>query len=284
MPMINPLKGVEIDGILSVIGAEQNARVQMELFDTHAHLHFDDFNPDRDAVVQRSVEASVCGIVTLGTDLESSRVSLEIARRYSIVYAAAGIHPSEAHLAAEEDINAIRDLARRHPEIVAIGEIGLDFYWETRHHEAQYRMFGEMLSLASQLDMPVVIHNRSAHREMQWFFQEQSIDSLNGVMHCFSGDREDARFYLDMGLHISFTANITHKGFRREDVLRYVPSERIMIETDSPFIPPAERRKQRNEPANVMFVAQKLADVRGWTVEETARITTQNARRFFGLI
>ncbi len=255
----------------------------MELFDTHTHLHFPDFDPDRGEVIRRALAAGVAGMVTLGTDLSSSRASLRIAQEHPSVYCAAGIHPSEAHLAADADVGAIRELAVAHPEAVAIGEIGLDFYWETKHHRAQYRRFAEMITLGNQLNLPVVIHNRSAHREMQWFFQEQGIDSLNGVMHCFSGDRDDARFYLEMGLHISFTANITHKGFRREDVLRYVPLDRVMIETDSPFIAPEQFRKQRNEPAYVVYVAEKLARVHGLSVAEIAAITTRNARNFFRL-
>jgi len=140
-----------------------------------------------------------------------------------------------------------------------------------------------MLGIAREVNLPVVIHNRSAQREMQWFFQEESIAELNGVMHCFAGDIIDARFYLDMGLHISFTADITHKNFSRTDVVKFVPLDRLLLETDSPFIVPAKFSGKRNEPANVVCVAEKLAEIRGIPLEKIAHITTENAFRLFKL-
>ncbi|RMF61565.1 MAG: TatD family deoxyribonuclease, partial [Calditrichaeota bacterium] len=131
--------------------------------------------------------------------------------------------------------------------------------------------------------LPVVIHNRSAHREMQWFLQEEGIYQLDGVMHCFSGDIDDARFYLEMGLHISFTANITYPDFRRLDVVRYVPLERLLLETDSPYMTPYPLKKKRNEPANVFYVAEKIAELHSRPIEEIAEITTANAIRLFKL-
>ncbi len=255
----------------------------MELIDTHTHLHWDAFEADREAVLQRAREAGVVQIITLGTDVASSRTSVEIAGQHPPVFAAVGIHPTEAHLARPGDVERIRKLAATHEKVVAIGEIGLDFYRDTSHYQAQYDIFREMLYLARRLDLPVVIHNRKAHREMEWFFQEEGFFHLKGVMHCFSGDRTDARFYLDMGLHISFTAEITRKHFRRRDVVEYVPLDRLLIETDSPFIPPAQFPKQRNEPAFVVHVARALAEIRKLPVEDIARMTTENARRLFGL-
>ncbi len=254
----------------------------MELVDTHTHLHFEPFNADRDAVIRRAGDAGVVQIITLGTDVANSRLALEVARQYPQVYACVGIHPCEAHRVRAADVEAIRRLAQTDPKVVAIGEIGLDFYWEKKHHAAQYEIFRQMIALAKSLNLPVVIHNRSAHREMSWFFQEEGIAELHGVMHCFSGSVEDARFYLEMGLHISFTANITHKNFDTE-VARFVPLDRLMIETDSPYIAPASARSKRNEPANVMYVARRLAEIRKSPPGEIARLTTENARRFFAL-
>lgn len=255
----------------------------MIFIDTHTHLHFEEFNSDREAVIARAREAGVGQIITLGTGLASSRATLEIACRHPAVFAAAGVHPSEAHLAAPGDADAIRQLARQEDKIVAIGEIGLDFYWDKTYHREQYETFRAMLRVARELAMPVVIHNRSAQREMQWFFQEEKITGLDGVMHCFAGEVIDARFYLEMGLHISFTADITFPNFSRREVVKFTPLDRLLLETDSPFIPPAHLRKERNEPANVVYVAEKLAEIHAVPREEIARITTENARRLFRL-
>lgn len=254
----------------------------MQLIDTHTHLHYHSFDDDRDAVLQRAFAAGVAQLVTLGTDVPSCHQALALADAHPQVFACVGIHPSEAHLAKPDDADIIRELAKSHPKVVAIGEIGLDFYWETEHHAAQYGTFRQMIDIAQAHDFPVVIHNRSAQREMQWFFQEEKIERLNGVMHCFAGDKIDAEFYLDMGLHISFTASITYPSFD-ENVARIVPLDRTMIETDSPYIAPAKSKKKRNEPANVLAVAQKLAEIHQLPVAEIARITTENARRFFRL-
>lgn len=251
--------------------------------DTHTHLHFEQFENDREEVIRRAEAAGVSRIITLGTGLSSSIETLNIAREYPLIFAAAGIHPSEAHTATPGDDAAIKKLLLEEEKIIAVGEIGLDFYWDKTYHAEQYDIFRTMLGIARDVNLPVVIHNRSAQREMQWFFQEEGITELNGVMHCFAGDLIDARFYLDMGLHISFTADITHKNFPRTDVVKFVPLDRLLLETDSPFIVPANFSGKRNEPANVLYVAEKLAEIRGIPVEEIARITTENACRLFKL-
>jgi TatD DNase family protein len=255
----------------------------MNFIDTHTHLHIEDFDGDREAVIRRAKDAGVVQMITLGTDLSSSLKALEVAGLYPAVFAAIGIHPGEAHLAKTEDDSKIKELAIKAPKVVAIGETGLDFYWDKTFYQAQYDNFRRMLNLAKELVLPVVIHNRSAHREMEWFFQEENFDSVNGVMHCFSGELIDAKFYLEMGLHISFTADITRKSFHRLEMLEYIPLDRVMIETDSPYIVPAQVNAKRNEPANVVYVAQKLAEVHRKPLEEIARVTTENARRLFRL-
>lgn len=251
--------------------------------DTHTHLHFEDFDNDREAVIFRAGEAGVSRIITLGTSLSSSRETLKIARQYPQVFAAAGIHPSEAHQVSPGEEEAIRKLAQQEEKIIAIGEIGLDFYWDKTYHREQYDVFRSMLKIAREVNLPVVIHNRSAQREMEWFFQEEGLRMLDGVMHCFAGEVIDARFYLDMGLHISFTADITYKNFLRTEVVKFVPLDRLLLETDSPFIAPANFPKKRNEPANVIYVAEKLAEIHHTTIQEIAGITTENACRLFGL-
>lgn len=253
------------------------------LIDTHSHIHFKDFDGDRQAVVERAAAAGVSNIITLGTDYTSSLKALAVAKEFPAVFAAAGIHPSDAHHADPGDYEKIRQLAVAEQKIIAIGETGLDFYWEKEHYEAQYENFRQMLMMAKEIELPVVIHNRAAQREMQWFFQIEKFEAVHGVMHCFAGDVADARFYLDMGLHISFTADITRKNFRWLETLKYVPLDRLMIETDSPYIVPRQVKAKRNEPANVVYVAEKIAEIHKATPEEIARITTETARRFFKL-
>jgi len=251
--------------------------------DTHSHLHFPDFEADLPEVIHRAQQVKVQKIITLGTDYASSLKTLAIANRHEEVFAAVGIHPSEAHQMQPEDLDKLIQLIQSEKKIVAIGEIGLDFYWEKEHAEAQYRVFLQMIKLAQQFDLPVVIHNRSAHREMEWFFQEQGIDQLKGVMHCFSGDVLDTRFYLEMGLHISFAGNITYPDFRRLDVIKAVPRDRLLLETDSPFLTPKPFRKGRNEPANIPYIANKIAEIWKESAEIVAACTTENAHRLFGL-
>jgi TatD DNase family protein len=228
--------------------------------DTHTHLHFEQFDADREDVINRAKQAGVSRIITLGTGLSSSLETLKIAKQYQQIFAAAGIHPSEAHSAAPADDAAIKKLTREE-KIIAVGEIGLDFYWDKTFYREQYDVFRRMLYIAREVRLPVVIHNRSAQREMQWFFQEEGIAELEGVMHCF----------------------ITYKNFSRTGVVKLVPLDRLLLETDSPFITPANFPEKRNEPANVVYVAEKLAEVHAMPLEKIARITTENARRLFKL-
>ncbi len=252
-------------------------------FDTHTHLHLKEFRNDLSETIRRARDAGVRQMVTLGTDVDSSRETLAISRKYQGIYAAVGIHPSDADKASHGDYEAIRKLAVENKEVVAIGEIGLDFYWKEVPAEAQYPNFRKMLDLGCELNLPVVIHNRNAHREMEWFFQEEGIHELNGVMHCFSGQEIDARFYLEMGMHLSFTGNITYPQFNMEKIVRFVPLDRVMIETDCPYISPEPVRKKRNEPAHLRYTAQKMAEIHRKSLEQIAEITTRNACRFFGL-
>lgn len=251
------------------------------LIDTHSHLNSDVFKDDLDAVLSRARENNVSRVISLGIDVASSRANIELSEQYDGFFVAAGIHPSEAHKVEANYVDEVRQLVG-HNRAVAVGEIGLDFYWDKSHYRKQYDVFREMLNLGKELQMPVVIHNREAMREMQWFFQEEGFRSVDGVMHCFAGDRTDARFYLDMNLHISFTANITYKNFDL-DVVRYVPLDKILLETDSPYMAPKEMRKKRNEPAYVTHVAQKLSEIHKISYEEICQITTDNACRLFKL-
>jgi TatD DNase family protein len=253
----------------------------MQLTDTHTHLHFENFSEDLPAVIARAETTNVYRILTLGTDLDTSRRSLDIANRYDFIYAAAGIHPSDVYNCKPNHTEKIHQLAEKEPKIVAIGEIGLDLYWKDVPLRDQLPVFSNMLEVARQIGLPVVIHNRDAHREMKNFFKETHINKLSGVMHSFSGSIEDADFYLDMGLYISFTGLITFKNFKNYDVVKSVPAERLLLETDSPFLAPVPRRGKRNEPSFVKYVAEKVAELHGIPTGVLADITFRNAHQLF---
>ncbi len=251
------------------------------LTDTHAHLHFDNFKEDLPEVIRRAREAGIGRILTLGTDLSSSRQAVEIASRYDLVYAAVGIHPTDVYNSAPGDIDEIYELAGQEEKVVAIGEIGLDLYWKEVSLEDQLPVFEKMLEIAGDLKLPVVIHNRDAQEEMQLFFTDHRIDTLRGVMHSFAGSIEDARFYLQRDLFISFTGVVTFKNFKQMDVVKSIPRKHLLLETDSPFLAPVPRRGKRNEPAFVRFTAEKLADVYSESMEYLLETTSENARTLF---
>ena len=253
----------------------------MFITDTHTHLHFEQYEKDLEIVIQRARDRGVQKILTLGTDYHSSLQSLQISQKYDLVYAAAGIHPTDIFKGDSKDVSRVKELARAQVKIVAIGEIGFDLYWKEVPLEKQIPVFEQMLDLAADLNLPVVIHNRDAQREMQEFFEKRQIKKLSGVMHSFSGSTEDARFYLDRGLHISFTGVITFKNFKGIEVVKSIPLDRLLLETDSPFLTPVPNRGKRNEPAFVEYVARRLSEIYELPLQEITHITFQNANRLF---
>lgn len=252
------------------------------LIDTHAHLHLQHFDEDRQEVIQRAVEAGVTKMISIGTDTASSGQSIELAEKYDSVFAAVGIHPTDCAHASDKDFEEIRKLAQ-HPRVVAIGEIGLDFYWKTVTPEVQRRVFVHQLALAREMDKPVIIHNREAGEAILETLHAENIRELRGVFHCFSEDFDFAQRVLDLGSHISFIGNLTYKKSTLPDVAARIPLERIMLETDAPFMTPVPHRGKRNEPAYVVHVAEKLAQIKKISVEEIAQATTGNAQRLFGI-
>jgi TatD DNase family protein len=256
--------------------------------DTHAHLQLDHFEADREAVIQRAREAGVEKIVVVSTDVPSSRQSLELAEKFPELYAAVGIHPTDCGGATDEDFATILNLAR-HPKVVAIGEIGLDFYWKNVPPEIQQRAFVRQIHMAKEIGKPIIVHNRDAGAAILQTLQQAGIDKLFGVFHCFSEDAQYAQQVLALGCHISFTGNLTYKKSTLPEVAQQVPLERILLETDSPFMTPAPHPKgllsrgKRNEPAFTVYIAGKLADIKKISIEEVARQTTANAMNLFGL-
>lgn len=256
------------------------------LVDTHCHLDFPDYDADRDQVVQAAREAGVVAMITIGIDLASSRRAVELAERYAGVYAAVGIHP---HSAAEVTPAALDELRRlaRHPRVVAIGEIGLDYYRDRVPAPEQRRAFRAQLELAAECGLPVIIHNRDAEADV-WDqlagLAGTAGAPLRGVMHCFGAGPDWALRFCALGLYVGLDGPVTFKnGERAREVARVVPEDRLLVETDAPFLAPHPYRGRRNQPAWVRLVAERIAQERGRTLAEIARQTTANAARLFGL-
>jgi TatD DNase family protein len=252
-----------------------------ELFDTHAHLHFPEFTADLSEVLVRARAAGVSRMVTIGTDAATSRAAIDIAGREADVWAAVGIHP---HDAGEADDAAFAEIARlaRQPRVVAVGEIGLDFFRNLSPREAQERVFRRLLALGREVGKPVLIHCRDAHEDVLRILTEERVGEMGGIMHCFSGNASVARRCLDLGLLISLAGPVTYPNARTlPDVARLVPDDRLVIETDCPFLPPQGHRGQRNEPAYLALTAARVAELRGEALEPLAARLSANARRLF---
>jgi TatD DNase family protein len=253
------------------------------LFDTHAHLHFPEFAVDLDAVLARARGAGVAGMVTIGTDLETSRAAIALAAIHPDVWAAVGVHPHDATTADAASLAAIEALSAQ-PRVVAVGEIGLDFFRNLSPRDDQARVFRQLLALARRVGKPVLVHCREAHAELLAIFGEEGVPPAGGIMHCFSGDVALARRCLDLGLVISLAGPVTYPNARAlPEVARFVPDDRLVIETDCPFLPPQGYRGKRNEPAYLVLTAARVAELRGEPVEGLAARLTANARALFRL-
>jgi TatD DNase family protein len=252
------------------------------LIDSHAHLNFSQFKDDLDEVVRRAQGAGLGAIVNVGTDLASSETSLVLAGRYPHIYATVGVHPHDARSLTPKALEALARLAEV-TKAVAIGEIGLDFYRDLSPRDLQRDAFRRQLRLAIDLNKPVVVHDRDAHQEVLQILHEEKASRVGGVLHCFSGDLQMAREGMAMGFLIAFGGPITYGGTQKQDIARCIPLEKILIETDCPFLTPVPHRGKRNEPAYVRFVAETIAGIRGITFDEVAAATTQNAVELFGL-
>jgi TatD DNase family protein len=252
-----------------------------ELFDTHAHLHVPEFAEDLAAVLERARAAGVQRLVTIGTDVETTVAALALAEREEGVWATAGIHPHDAAAADEAAFAAIERLAD-HPRVVAIGEIGLDFFRNLSPPDVQARTFRRLLGLARRLGKPAVMHCRDAHAETLAILEEERVSEVGGIMHCFSGDVAIARRCLDAGLLISLAGPVTYPNARAlPDVARFVPADRLVVETDCPFLPPQGQRGRRNEPAYLALTAARVAELRGESLATLGPRMSANARRLF---
>ena len=252
------------------------------LIDSHAHIYYRDFTGDFEEMLQRAEDAGVSAILVVGTDIESSRESVELAEKYPQLYAAVGIHPHDAGRVTDACYDVIRALAVSSRKVVAIGEIGLDFYRDRSPRDLQEIVFRRFLRMAAELDKPVIIHDRDAHERVMAIMREETV--RKGVLHCFSGDAAMALEAAALGFHISIPGTITYPGNQSlRDVVRAVSIDQMLVETDCPYLTPVPHRGKRNEPAYVRLAAEKVAEVKGLTLEDVARITTKNAGDLFGI-
>jgi TatD DNase family protein len=254
-----------------------------ELFDTHAHLHFPEFAPELDDVMARARAAGVRKMVTIGTDAETSRAAVAVAERDPEVWASVGLHPHDAE-AGDEAFYAELERLAVSPRVVAVGEMGLDFFRNLAPRPAQEAAFRRQIALARRVRKPVVVHCRDAHPETLAILEEERVREVGGVMHCFSADVDVARKCLDLGLVISLAGPVTYPNARAlPEVARFVPADRLVVETDCPFLPPQPYRGKRNEPAYLTITAARVADLRKESLDQLAARMTENAERLFGI-
>lgn len=255
---------------------------QAQLIDTHAHINVEHFAEDRDAVVERAAQAGLSHIVNMGDSMESSQSSVALTKIYPMVYTGVGIHPEEAHPMTQADEDQLAGWGAL-PKVVAIGEIGLDYYWEKDRDKRQLQreLFIRQLDLARQLHLPVCVHNREAHGDTMEILRKEG-KGIVGVMHCFSGSLEIAQELVKMGWFIGVDGPLTFKNAAKlPEIVQKLPLERIVVETDCPYMAPVPMRGKRNEPAFVYHVAAKLAQLRGESLEKVARQTTANALELY---
>ncbi len=258
----------------------------MELIDSHAHIDFPQFDGDRDAMLERARAAGVTTLLAIGTGPGPGKLdsAVPFAEQHDWIYATVGIHPHEAKQVTPEHLEELAKLAK-HPKVIAWGEIGLDYYYDHSPREVQERVFCDQLALAKRAKLPIVIHCRDAWTDCLNLLEEAwRPTGLGGILHCFSSTLEDAKRGLDMGFLISFAGNSTYpKAQNLRDVAKVLPLEKILVETDAPYLAPQPYRGKRNEPAYVAEVARTLASVRNCPAEEMAAATAKNFRHFFGL-
>ena len=250
-------------------------------FDTHAHYDDEAFDSDREELLPKLAKDDVGLIIDPGCDVLSSRKALELAERFDFVYAAVGLHPEELDKYSPESFEEICSMAR-HPRCVAIGEIGLDYYWDASHKEEQKALFRRQIELALELDKPVIVHDREAHGDCLEIVRDYP--GLRGVFHCYSGSAEMAKELLKLGWYLGFDGPVTYKNARKAlEVLELCPMDRMLMETDSPYLSPVPMRGKRNDSSNLKYVAEKIAQVKGISPEQAAAITLENGCRLFGI-
>ena len=252
------------------------------LVDSHAHLDGKQFADDLDETIDRATSYGISNILTIGCDIESSKRSISIAEKYEQIFAAVGVHPHDAKEINTESLKILGSMLR-HPKVVALGEIGLDFYRDRSPRDIQRSAFRKQIQLAKEMGKPIIIHDRDAHEEVIQILREENSSEVGGVLHCFSGDLRMARQCLDLGFYLSFTGTITYpKNEETRDIIKAIPIERILVETDCPYLSPQKFRGKRNEPAYVRYTAEKIAEIKKLSIDNVAQITSRNCHDLFG--
>ena len=254
-------------------------------FDTHAHYDDEKFDFDRDEVIKRAYSEGVSNIVNIGANIESSKRSVDLANEYDFIYAAVGVHPEEIETLPKNYIDILEDMVNKNREkVVAIGEIGLDYYCSDVPKDIQKKFFIEQIDLAKKVNLPIVIHSRDASRDTLDIIKSENVGSIGGILHCFSGSQEMANEVLDSGLYIAIGGVVTFRNAKKiVDVIKNVPLDRLLIETDLPYLAPEPLRGKRNESAYLKYIAEKIANIKEVPVDEVAKITTDNAKRLYRL-
>lgn len=252
--------------------------------DSHAHLDDDRFDDDREILIESLRANNIDLVFNIGADIKTSKASVELAKKYDHIYAVVGVHPHDAEDAEDNYLDILRELSLEE-KVVAIGEIGLDFYYDNSPRDIQRKVFKEQLKLAKELNLPVVIHTRDASQETFDILKEAGKDgSLRGIMHCYSGSVEMAKEYIKLGFYISIAGPVTFKNSRVvKDVAKEIPLDKLLIETDCPYLSPEPHRGKRNEPKFVKHTAEKIAEIRGISLEELAKATSENTKRIFNI-
>jgi TatD DNase family protein len=253
------------------------------LIDSHAHLEMPDFKKDLEAVIQRANESGVKYIFTVGTEKRDWKRALEIADSHPSVYAILGVHPHNVKEIDEYTYPMLKELCKNE-KVKAYGEIGLDFFRNLSPRDIQLRRFREQIDLAKELKLPIVVHDREAHEQTLEILKSEKAEECGGIIHCFSGDYGMAKACMDMGFYISIPGSITFKNAGRfREIVKSIPLESLLVETDAPFITPEPFRGMRNEPSYVRYTAQKVAEIKKVTFEKVAEVTTENALRVYRL-
>ena len=254
----------------------------MGLFDSHSHLNDEKFDEDREKTIDEIVKSGVTNFITAVYSVESSKKAIEIAKKYDFIYTTAGVSPNDIPQDEDElwkQLAEIENIAKNNSKVLAIGEIGLDYYWNTENKELQKLAFIEQIKIANKLNLPIVIHTREAVMDTLQILKENKVENT-GIFHCCPQNRELIKEGLKLGFYISFAGPITFKNSKNAvEMINLVPNDRILIETDSPYLAPEPVRGTRNTPSNVKFVAQKIADVKGLTLEKVEKITFENTKR-----
>jgi len=251
------------------------------LFDTHAHLNAEQYNEDLEQVIERAKSEKVEKIVVVGFDRPTITRAMELIEAYDFIYAAIGWHPVDAIDMTDEDLDWIKKLSE-HQKVVAIGEMGLDYYWDKSPKDVQKEVFRRQIALAKEVNLPIIIHNRDATEDVVTILKEEGAAEVGGIMHCFTGSLETAKACMEMNFYISFGGPVTFKNAKKtKEVVKDIPSDRILIETDCPYLTPTPFRGKRNEPSYVKYIAEQIAELREMSFEELAALTTENAKKVF---